>query len=57
MAYALFDLPEMLGWIGTPPSGFGTHFGIAPHSDVSDWVSTCRTVRGGVGGGAVIGGS
>jgi hypothetical protein len=57
MAYALFDLPVMLGWIGTPPSGFGTTFGIAPHSDVSDWVSTCRTVRGGVGGGAVIGGS
>lgn len=47
----------MLGWSGTPPSGLGTTLGIAPHSEVSDWVSTCKIVRGGVSGGAVIGGS
>jgi hypothetical protein len=47
----------MLGCNGTPPSGLGTTLGIAPHSLTSDWVSTCRIVRGGVSGGETIGGS
>src|SRR5215831_10505479 len=56
-AQLLLVLPMMLGCSGTPPSGRGTTFGIAPHSLTSDWVSTCSTVRGGVSGGVVIGGS
>jgi hypothetical protein len=53
----LFVLPVTLGCSGTPPSGLGTTAGMAPHSLISDCVSTCRIVLGGVSGGDVIGGS
>jgi hypothetical protein len=47
----------MFGCNGTPPSGFGTTAGMAPHSLTSDCVSTWRIVLGGVSGGDVMGGS
>jgi hypothetical protein len=36
----LLLLPVIAGCSGTPPSGFGTTAGMAPHSEVSDCVST-----------------